>query len=231
MQMPLTIPAMTHSKKRFPLLFALLAFVSLNCCHTAIAHADRVIVTPSGTNLAPQQIQGEYLFGLDKHTRRITWANIDANTLEFEIVHVQFPGRDQYGFSVQDAILPETFATPAVSVGVQDILNTTLHDGAAGYGRRSLYLAVNKSFANTVSLPYPFKNPSISAGLGTGITNGFFGSVRALTGFGLHQTLEFDGRSLNYRVDHDLFGIARLEYVRIHGRNFIGAEIHTPSGI
>jgi hypothetical protein len=192
------------------------------------AWADRVILTPSGTTLAPLSATAEGIVSVSGRTVNDTWINGSVNIVEIEAAQLERPGRQASVVSLQASVLPETIITPSISAGVRDIFDTTRQFGNTGYTGRSLYVAAGKTLLSTELAPFPFRNASITAGIGTGVTNGFFGSASADLALGFRQTLEFDGRGLNYRLSHDIGGIARIEFERIHDQNFIGLHLSTP---
>jgi hypothetical protein len=193
------------------------------------ALGDRVILTPAATTLAPAQVSAEEIYGIDSRPRNLAWLNGASHLVEFEGVRLQAPGRQDLALSAQLGLLPETSTTPAISMGVRDIFNTGRGFGEYGYFGRSVYLVAGKEFSTDSTGNFPFRNGSFTVGFGTGSGCGLFGSISADLALGLRQSLEFDGRGLNYRVSHDLGHIARLVYARVHGSNFVGIELQTPA--
>ena len=216
--------ALTRLWHRYVWLVAVFAQIA---CLTA-ARADRVIETPAGTILGPLSASVENVLGLDRRAQDDLWVNGSYQLVELEGAQLERHGQHAQSLSIQFAVLPETFITPSVSVGVRDVFDTTRQFGDLGYYGRSFYFAAGKTLVNTQLAPFPFRNAAVTAGLGTGVTNGLFGSASADLALGLRQTLEFDGRSLNYRISREIGGIGRIEYERLHGANFVGIELSTP---
>ncbi len=194
------------------------------------AHADRVIVTPAPSSLAPGQYSGEALFGVDRHqARNAQWLSGTAGMMEVEASHFYLPRRQASALSLGAAIFPETNVSPSLAVGVRDLLGTARHFGEYGYSGPNLYLAAGKTLPGANKLSFPLRNLSLTAGVGTGVERAVFGSASADLALGFRQTLEFDGRGLNYRLGYPLAsGIARLEYDRLHGRNLVGLSLTSP---
>jgi len=196
-------------------------------CSTSV-WADRVIVSPSGSTLPPLAASVEGILAVSGSAANDTWINGSLKAVEFEGAQLEKPGRQASAVSVQLSILPETYLTPSISAGVRDVFDTARQFSNVGYPGRSLYLAAGKTLLQTQMASFPFRNTVVTAGLGTNTTAGFFGSASADVVRGIRQTLEFDGRGLNYRLSHNFGTVARLEYERLHASNFVGLEIHTP---
>ena len=205
-----------------------LALSSLCLVSPAAVCADRVIVTPAGTTLGPLSASAEGIVSASGGVTNDTWINGSLNVYEIEGVQLEKPGRQASALSVQVSVLPETFLTPSVSAGLRDVFDTTRQFGNVGYFGRSLYLATGKTLLGTQLNPFPFRNATVTAGLGTGVSGGVFGSVSSDLFPSIRESIEYDGRALNYRISRQFGGIARLEFERLHGRNFIGLELSTP---
>jgi hypothetical protein len=192
------------------------------------ARADRAIETPSGAILSPLSGSVEGILGVDRHGFDDQWINGSIQVVEIEDARLESSRRQADSLSAQVGILPETILLPSLSVGVRDIFDTTRQFGDLGYSGRSLYIAACKSNVSFSPARFPFRNWSVTAGLGTGVTNGLFGSVSADLAFGCRQTFEYDGRSVNYRISHVVGPNGRLEFERLHGANFVGLELSSP---
>ena len=189
-----------------------------------------MILTPAPSSLAPGQYSGEAIFGVDHHqARNAQWLSGTAGMVELEAAHFYLPRRQGSALSVSSEIFPETNTTPSLAVGVRDLLGTARHFGEYGYSGPNVYLALGKTFPNGDKLAFPLRNLGVTAGVGTGVERALFGSASADLALGFRQTLEFDGRGLNYRLGYPLAsGIARLEYDRLHGRNMVGLSLTSP---
>ena len=164
-----------------PLFFAgMIALVSIP------AHADRVILTPAPSSLAPGQYSGEAVFGVDRHqARNAQWLGGTAGIVELEASHFYLSRRQGSALSLSSAILPETNATPSLAVGVRDLLGTARHFGEYGYSGRNVYLAVGKTFPNGDKLAFPLRNLGVTAGVGTGERAGVVRQRVRRSGIGL----------------------------------------------
>jgi hypothetical protein len=205
-----------------------LTTIALCIGNASSVRADRVIVTPSGATLAPLCASVQGIAAVSGRPASDLWVSGSLNVFEFEAAHLEKPGNRANAVSAQVSILPETFITPSISAGVRDIFDTTRQFGNVGYTGRSIYIAAGKTLLATELSPMPLRNMSINAGLGTGVTGGIFGSVSSDLPFGVREAIEYDGRALNYRVSRDFGSMARVEYERLHGGNFLGIELSTP---
>jgi hypothetical protein len=191
--------------------------------------ADRAIVTPNGQILAPSQSSIEGEIGLDKTDDSAVWINHTANIFEFEAARLVLPGRIALPVSAQALVLPETTITPNITVGVRDIFGAAHNFRDYGYSGRSVYLAAGMDLFQTMNARYPVRNVSFTLGMGTGVVHGLFGSLTAQLAPKLTQTLEFDSVGINYRLSFQFSPLGRLAYERVHGANFLGLELTTPT--
>ncbi|HEX5322189.1 MAG TPA: hypothetical protein VFW40_00285 [Capsulimonadaceae bacterium] len=191
------------------------------------AWCDRVILTPTGTALMQKQSSGELMQTFSEGDQTALWANTGLDRLEIEGAYFHSPDHNAVSLSAETPLLPETFATPAVAVGIRDILNTTHDVRGLGYGGRAYYLAVTKSYPATQPRAF-FRDISVSGGLGGGSLHGPFGSITAQMPLGLLGEFEYDGTRANTRLALPISRTSRLEYTRIGHEGFVGFQLNSP---
>lgn len=152
-------------------------------------------------------------------------------SFELEAAYLHVRDRATEEISLQTPILPETYITPAVSVGIWDVGNETTAYSDAGYHGRAYYLSMSKSLLTPSGRHYLIQDIAFTAGLGAGSIHGGFGSASAVFPLGVRTTLEFDSRSLNSRVSLPLLKQGGLSLSRIAGHTFLGIEIHSTTAL
>lgn len=209
------------------------AAVALAFCLALVlgsAHAggcDPVILTPSGATLAPNAADGQFWYAFEHDHADALQSDFGLSRLEVDGEYFHVSDRDSMAISAETQLLPETFATPAAAVGVRDIFNTTRNTSSVGYGGRAFYLAVRKSYSDDIANGL-FRDLTVNAGVGAGSLHGPFGSVSAQMPFRLVGTFEYDSQRANLEVALPLSPTAKVEYVRIGPRGFLGVQINSP---
>jgi hypothetical protein len=196
------------------------------CLISSVSFADRTIVTPSGYTM-PTGYDAETMETVNGQPRSIEYINAGNSNIQFETAFIARPGVDRFSESIQALVLPETFVTPALSIGVKDVSNSAGAFSADGFYGRAYYLAVTKSLGNLLTEPGSH-GPIITGGLGAGSYHGFFGGVNDVLPMNLLAAAEFDGRSLNYRLSYQTSSTSRLSLLRIGGSNWVGFDFHSP---
>lgn len=190
---------------------------------------SRVILTPSGETLAPNAANGDIFYSFEDDQATALWGGVGLSRMELEGAYFHFSDKDSVAVSAQTQILPETFLTPSASVGVRDLFNTTRNTSAIGYGGRAVYAALNKTYPTGPGVL--FRNLDVNGGIGAGSIHGLFGSISAQMPMGLVGTFEYDSRRANLEVALPVSHTARLEYVRIGPRGFLGFTLNSPVGM
>jgi hypothetical protein len=187
---------------------------------------DRVILTPTATPLLEKESSGEVMQTFSEGNQTALWANTGLDRLELEGAYFHQTDKDAFALSAETPILPETFATPALAVGVRDITNSTHDVRGLGYGGRAYYLALSKSYPSTVQRSF-FRDLSVTGGIGSGSLRGLFGSITAQMPLGFEGSFEYDGSQANVRVALPISRNSRLEYTRLGDDGFIGFELNS----
>jgi hypothetical protein len=191
----------------------------------AIAFADRIILAPSAYSLS-SGFDTQVLQTVQYKPRTLSYIDAGTSTVQLEAAYLARPGADRVAVSVQGLVLPETFITPAVSIGIRDIGNSAGMYEADGFYGRGYYLVVTKGLDNSLNPP-KIHEVTLTGGIGAGSFHGLFGGVSAGLPLSLLGTVEYDSRQMNYRVAMPIGKLARLSYNRLGGTNFVGIELHS----
>lgn len=183
-----------------------------------VAHADRLILTPSAYNLPPGSAKIEIARRESKGGLTRYWANLGlVGGIELEGLRLETPSRQVDSLGLQYNILPDIGFTPAVSVGVRDLANRT-EEGVA------FYLAIG------YRLPYMPPNPFINemflfGGVGAGGIKGPFVGTEVRTPYHILLTAEYDSRTWNAAVSWEPVPLLRLRLYSIGGETYYGASL------
>lgn len=188
---------------------------------------DPVILTPSGVTLAPDSAEGQFWYAFEHDHADALQSDFGLSRMEVDGEYFHVSDRDSLAVSAETQLLPETFLTPAASVGVRDIFNTTRDTSAVSYGGRAFYAALTKNYQQEIAHGL-FRDLALNAGVGEGSLHGLFGSVSAHMPLHLVGTLEYDGQRMNTEVYIPLNPTARIEYVRIGPHGFLGFDLNSP---
>lgn len=197
----------------------------------SIAYADRVILSPSPSALAPDAARGEVAVGTGEHPLTSYWANFGSAVTEIEVAALHKPNEDAGAISIESQLLPETSGLPSLAIGIRDLGNNTYNYGASGYYGRSAYVVGGRKPIQLAAAPYPIRNLSYTVGAGGFGIKGPFGSVSADLPFNFHWTVEWDSRDFNGRLAWSLSNSASLQYERFGSANYIGFALFTPATI
>jgi hypothetical protein len=190
-----------------------------------LAIADNTIVTPSGYTMSSGYNLQLYQ-AVSEKPHSIVLADAATNNIQFESATITRPGVSRLSLSAQALVLPETFVTPALSIGVKDITNSTGAFASDGYYGRGYYVAITKSLDNDLDPPR-IKGILLTAGVGGGAYHGLFGGVGVDLPLRLAGTAEFDSRRMNYRVSAPIGSHSSFSYEKIGGQNWLGFDIHS----
>jgi hypothetical protein len=214
--------------KQYRILTAIIALAALSVSH---ANADRIILTPSPTSLAPDAAKLEVEAPAESSGLSEVWTNFGTAYAELEITELQKPGAAAGAVSIESQVIPETSGLPSLAVGIRDIGNDTYGFAADGYHGRGYYVVGGRTPLKFADEPYPVKNLSYTVGCGvTGIA-GPFGSIGADLPFRMHWTVEWDSKNFNERLSMSLTNFASLQYERQADSNFVGVSLFTPVAI
>ncbi len=197
------------------------------CCLVFISpvFADRTIVTPSGYTMQTGN-DFESFQAVTGRPRSLTLIDSSTSTVQVEFASLERPTVDCLATSIQAMVLPETFESPAVSIGIKDVANTAGKFAANGFYGRAYYIAASKSLSNSF-LEGTNRGVLATAGLGGGSYHGFFGALSASLPLNLVAATEFDSRSLNYKVSLHTSSSSKLSFDRIGGANWISFDLHS----
>lgn len=182
------------------------------------AHADRVVLSPSGYNLPPGSLKLEVARRESQGGLTYYWLNLGlVGGLEIEAARAETSARQIDSLSVQINLLPDIGFTPAVSVGVRDAGDKTPNGSA-------LYVAVAHR------LPYMPPNPFIEemylfGGLGVGGIRGLFAGAEIRTPYRLGLTAEYDSRAWNVVLSWEPVPLLRLRLYQLDGATYYGASL------
>jgi hypothetical protein len=135
-----------------------------------MAKADRVIFTPEGAPLPPDSVKLEYLIKPERRNSSFAWAQYSSPEgieLEFNRVDRASDPKNRYSFNIQYPMLQDLGATPALSLGVRDLMQT-------GQERLSFYFSIGKSVPLSDRQAKWVQDLRWNLGAGTGYFNGGF---------------------------------------------------------
>jgi hypothetical protein len=204
-----------------------LALVLIGLCATkaTYAYADRIILDPSAYSLT-SGFDGTMFQSSQNKPKTISCLEVGSEFAQAEVSYIVRPGVDRLAVGAQSTVLPETFETPAVAIGVQDLANSTGGYRADGFYGREYYLVATKGLDNNL-IPPKIHNVVLSAGLGLGGLRGVFGGISAGLPLNLLGTAEYDSRTMNYKVGLPLGKNAGLSFDRLGNTDFVGLSIHS----
>ncbi|MDH7601865.1 MAG: YjbH domain-containing protein [Armatimonadota bacterium] len=194
---------------------AVLAVACGNCW------SNPMLLAPTGTTLSTAQFRAEA--ALSPHNERGNYLWLAAGFKQFEASLIRMSnvaGEDANVFGVQWCFLPETFVTPAISLGVYDI-------GAQTDEGLGVYLAASKHISTKVAAPF-LQDFSVTLGIGVGGIKGPFAAFEAKLPAGLFVQGEHDSRDLNGAVGWQPFPGFRLKAYSIRKDTYYGAEFISP---
>lgn len=193
-------------------LFLLAMFASIRC------GANPLILSPTGTTLTTGQFRAEAAISPGNERGNYMWLAAGLSQFEASVIRIRgVAGEDANVVGAQWCFLPETFVTPAVSLGVSDIGSQTAH----GPG---VYFAASKRISTAMLAPL-LQGFSATLGIGVGGIRGLFASFEANLPAGLFVQGEYDSRDLNGAIGWQPLPALRLKVYSIRKDTYYGAEL------
>ena len=183
------------------------------------AHADRIVLAPTGTTLSESSIKTEVLGGPYKSNYSwLTVSSADGIEVEFSRYESSLDSRKRWGVNVEYP-LPTLSGLPALSIGAQDITGTAREHGA-------FYLAASQKLPLSSRQKRVIKRLTLTAGAGSGTIGGAFVGVEA----GLPRRLFLDAEMYRRRFNFGA-GFVTLKNLRVKaecvgGSMYYGASYH-----
>lgn len=195
------------------MIIALMVILSaVNCS------ANPLLLCPTGTTLTTGQFRAEAALSPSNKHGNYTWLAAGLNQFEACLIRMSgVEGEDANSFCAQWCFLPETFFTPAVSLGVTDIGAQT-EDGVG------VYAAATKSIPTGKILPV-IKDFSATLGIGVGGIKGLFAGLQVKLPAGLFIQGEYDTQDFNGAVGWQIAPALRVKVYSIRKETYFGAEI------
>jgi hypothetical protein len=182
------------------------------------ATANPILLAPSGTTLTTGQFRAEAAFSPGNDHGKYYWFAAGLMQFEASVIRFESPGGAKENlFGAQFSFLPETFITPAVSFGVDDIASQS-KEGIAGY------LALTKKVPIHTIAPV-FREMAVTLGIGAGGIRGPFFGVDTKLPLGLFIEGEYDSHDFNAAFGWQPVEMFRVKAYNIRGESYFGAEI------
>lgn len=179
--------------------------------------ADNLILIPRGSTLTTGQFHGQILFSSSKDQGNFFSFSSGLQQLELSYTHAEYADdRTEEIIGGQWNVLPETFITPAICVGVRDI-------GAQTKEGTGLYAAMTKHIPIQNYTRY-VDDFSLTVGVGAKAMNGFFCGAEIKLPLYLVGQLEYDGDNWNSALCWQPVDTFRLKYYKIGYEPYYGVE-------
>lgn len=194
----------------------ILSFVLLVLC-AASAWSDNIINVPRGTTLTTGQFRGQAMFSASGDEGNFFSTAIGLKQLELGYIHAEYPnGRQEELVSAQWNVLPETFITPAIGIGVRDIGSQST-EGIGFYGSITKHIPI-QNYTKYVD------DFSVTFGMGSKSVKGFFCGAEVKLPLYFVGQLEYDGDYWNSALSWQPVETFRLKLYRIGYEHYFGAE-------
>jgi hypothetical protein len=185
------------------------------CC---AALADDLILLPTGATLTTGQYRGEVIISPESRHGNFEEAAVGLESYEFNYMRADYgQGKVENKFGVQWCFLPETFITPAVSIGVRDLFSQS----AEGFGG---YAALTKSVP-VGPLTNLISDVSLTVGFGIRSLRGPFGGVEVKFLHNLVAQAEYDGDNWNTAFGWQPTETLRLKTYKLNKERYYGVEL------
>lgn len=206
-------------KANLPTTLAAIAIFGTAVCNSCLCNP--LLLAPTGTTLTTGQFRAEVALSSGNKRGNYTWVATGFKQFEASLIRISgVAGEDANLFSAQWCFLPETFITPAVSLGVYDI-------GAQTEDGMGVYFAASKHIS-TKALTAFLRDFSITLGVGLGGIKGPFASFEAKLPAGVFLQGEYDSKDLNGAIGLQPAPSLRFKIYSIRKDIYYGAEF-TPS--
>lgn len=187
-------------------------------CGVRYAHADRIILAPSGNVLMANALQGEFEISPYRQNGTLSWLQYSTPQgieLEVQVTDLLPDPKTRYGLNVQYPLIPDIGEYPAVSVGVRDILGT-------GTEHQSIYIAATKSFSLSDRQRKVLRDFRLSAGFGTERMDGLFIGLQMRLTLGLRLYAEVYRQRPNFSIGLPLARNLQARAISLDGTVFYG---------
>lgn len=184
---------------------------------TGSAWADSIIFVPRGTTLTTRQFRGQVMFSGSGDEGNFFAFSLGLKQLEMGYTHAEYPdNRTEELLNAQWNVLPETFITPAIGVGVRDITSAS-KEGIGFYGSLTKHIPVS-------GLSNYIQDFAVTVGTGNKSMNGFFCGAEASFPMYLVGQIEYDGDNCNTAICWQPADTFRLKYYTIDSNAYFGFE-------
>lgn len=185
------------------------------------AHADRIVLAPTGDTLPENSFKLEFAISPRPSLgdqSRVAYSSGDGIELEWERLEAASEAKKRYSFNIQYP-LPTLQNFPAFSVGIRDLTGTGTEHGA-------LYLAGAKTIPLNKRTKRFFKNVAMSVGAGTGQIGGLFAGVQTHLTAGVDVYAEIYRHRPNLGFAVPLVRNLQARAYSLNGDIFYGVSYH-----
>ncbi len=189
-------------------------------CVSSGAHADRVVLAPTGSTLTELSIKSELMISSTAGTDRSWFTYASSDGIELELNRLESPAERKKQWSANlEYPLPTLQNLPAISVGIRDMTGTGAEHGA-------FYLAASRNVPLS-SLQHRFlRSAEISLGAGTGPIGGGYIGLSSRLRTGLQLSAEVFERRPNFSAGLPVMKGLQLKAYSLNGHLFYGASYH-----
>ena len=188
------------------------------------AHADRLVLAPSGLITIPNSAKIEFASTFKRPSDYMGWVSIglpgSLNGFELEAERFEEGGRRRQTGSIQYSFTGNAFTNiaPAISVGIRDVAN----EGPEG---RAFFAAASKTIPLPERLERTFRDLRVDAGYGTSHIGGAYIGVQSKLSFGLTLSAEALARRFNASAAFPVGKHFDLRAYSLNGHVFYGASL------
>lgn len=182
------------------------------------ARADRILLAPQAETLAPNTVKWDFSLSPYRRNESYLWLQYASPVgIELELQRLELLGdfKKRYAFNIQYPLISDLGNTPAVSVGVRDLLST-------GREHQALYLCVGKSLGLSDRQARVFQELKLEAGVGSGRMNGLFVGALARLRSGLQFQAEVFRQKPNVGLSLPLVRNLQVKISSLDGDVFYG---------
>ncbi len=195
----------------------LLSAVCICVCCTQV-FADDLILLPTGSTLTTGQYRAQLIVSPSNDHGNFQQLAVGLASYEFNYVRADYgSGKTEGKLGVQWCFLPQTFITPAVSIGVRDLFSQSV-EGFGGYAAMTKNVPTGL-FTNLVS------DMTFTVGCGFRALRGVFGGVDMKLVGDIVGQIEYDGDNWNSAVGWQPSERFRLKTYVINKERYYGAEL------
>lgn len=188
------------------------------------AHADRLVLGPSGLIVVPLSLKAEYALMGSNSRNNLGWLAVglpeQLHGVELEAERFELGGQRRETLSVQYSLTGNAFSdlAPSISVGVRDLLNR-------GRERQSIFLAATKTFKLSQQQEHLLRDWKLNVGYGTSRLGGAFIGVQGRFTLGFVASAEYVARRVNASLAFPVAKFFSLKAYTLDGDLFYGATL------